>query len=77
MLLLVACLVRAVEILSLLLGLLDWCGAALVEMPWRAVGNAVCLSKARVVHVARRISWRGDWSPVFCLLVSFNASRAR
>ena len=39
----------------------DWCGAALVEMPWRAVGNAVCLSKARVVHVARRIRWRGDF----------------
>ena len=59
MLLLVACLVRAVEILSLL-GLLDWCGAALVEMPWRAVGNAVCLSKARVC-TEPRIRWRGDF----------------
>ena len=64
MLLLVACLVRAVEILSLL-GLLDWCGAALVEMPWRAVGNAVCLSKAQVVHVARRISCAAILVPSF------------
>ena len=54
----------------LLRGCVDWCGAALVEMPWRAVGNAVCLSKARVVHVARRIRWRGDfWARAFCLQI--------
>ena len=48
----------------------DWCGAAVVEMPWRTVGNAVCLSKARVVHVARRIRWRGDFLGPRCLYAS-------
>ena len=44
----------------LLRGCVDWCGAALVEMAWRAVGNAVCLSKARVC-TEPRIRWRGDF----------------
>ena len=55
-LLVVACLVRR-RACREAVAAADWCGAALVEMSWRAVGNAVCLSKARVVHGARRVEF--------------------